>query len=110
LKALAAILFAFFVVWQPATAKPEKVKCCGIPQVTCVSACCCVQRAPVSEPRPVAPLQTRSIATEQINLQLPTVSAVVLEETNSAPFPSHPAFRKAAGAIPLFRRDCAILI
>ena len=109
MKTVAAILFAFFMVWQPASARPEKAKCCGVPEVTC-AACCCVQRAPVSEPRPVAPVQSRSAAPEQITLFLPTVSAVVLEETVPLSHLSDAASLQAAGAIPLFRRDCAILI
>jgi hypothetical protein len=108
LKTVAAILFAFFMVWQPVTAKPEKAKCCAMPEINC-AACPCVQPAPV-EPKPIAPVQSRSAAPEQITLLLPTVSGIVLEREVLPSVDSLAASSKAAGAIPLFRRDCAILI
>jgi hypothetical protein len=107
-KALAAIIFSFFMVWQPLTAKPVSGKCCGVPEINCAS-CCCMAR-PSAEPKPVAPVQTRSAMLEQITWLLPTVSAVVLEEKTSSSIDSEAAASKAAGVIPLFRRDCAILI
>jgi hypothetical protein len=107
LKTVAIILFAFFMVWQPVTAKPEKAKCCG-PNVT-APACCCVQRAP-AEPKPVAPVPSRAATSEQITLLLPTISKVILDQQSLPSVDSTAASSQAAGVIPLFRRDCAILI
>jgi hypothetical protein len=108
-KTLAAIIFAFFMVWQPLTAKPAKAtNACGALELNCVS-CCCAARPPV-EPKPVTPVQTRSATLEQMTLLLPTVSKVVLDEKTVSPIVFEAACLDAAGAIPLFRRDCAILI
>lgn len=109
MKALAAIIFAFFMVWQPLTAKPAKAtNSCGALELNCVS-CCCAARPP-AEPKPVAPVQSRSGGPEQMTLLLPTISKVVLDEKILPPIVFDAACLDAAGAIPLFRRDCAILI
>ena len=109
MKAVAAIIFAFFMVWQPLTATPVKASGgCGPRELNCVS-CCCAARTP-AESKPVAPVQSRPVAPEQIQLFLPTVSAVILEQESLPSNDCEAAPSQAAGAIPLFRRDCAILI
>jgi hypothetical protein len=112
LKTVGAILFAFFVVWQPLTASPAKAAgCCGNPALAC-AVCPCEAKAPVSEsPKPAAPIPSRTVSQEPVTLLLPTVSGEILLEKSSSPSViPQAALSCAAGAVPLFRRDCALLI
>jgi hypothetical protein len=108
-KAIAAILFAFFLVWQPLRATPANANCCGVAVVACVS-CCCAPKSPEA-PKPAAPVPTRPATQESVTLLLPTVAGEILLERSSPNFSfpdAEPSF--SAGAVPLFQRDCALLI
>jgi len=108
-KAVAAILFSFFLVWQPLSATPAKAKCCGVAAVNCAS-CCCAPANPEA-PKPSAPVPTRPMTQEGVTLLLPTVAGEILLERSSSNFPPPLAESSfSAGALPLFRRDCALLI
>jgi hypothetical protein len=109
MKAVAAILFAFFVVWQPLRATPANANCCGVAVVACVSCCCAPQNS--EAPKPVAPVPIRPATQESVTLLLPTVAGEILLERSSPDFTFPDAESSiSAGAIPLFQRDCALLI
>jgi hypothetical protein len=61
---------------------------------------------------PVAPVQTRTATTEQLTLLLPTITASLLLEQSAetSKRPSSAEFSYSAGAVPLFQRDCALLL
>jgi hypothetical protein len=109
MKAVAAIVFAFFMVWQPLSATPAKANCCGGPVLASVS-CCCARPIP-DAPKPSAPVPTRQAMQEGVTLLLPTVAGEILLERSSSNFVLSEAESSiSAGALPLFRRDCALLI
>jgi hypothetical protein len=109
-KAVAAILLTFFMVWQPLSATPAKASCCG-GTVLLSASCCCAKVIP-DAPKPSAPVPTRPATTQESVLPLlPTVAGEILLDRA----PSNSSIPKAersvsAGALPLFQRDCALLI
>jgi hypothetical protein len=110
LKAAASILFAFLLLWHPATTANAAGTFRGGVAITCAGCCCCP--APASESsNPLAPVPSRP-ATEQLTLLLPTITASVLLEqlAQSSHISSLAEFSYSAGALPLFRRDCALLL
>src|SRR5947207_1788943 len=97
------------MVWQPATATTAKKNCCGAQALTCAG-CCCVEKT-AAEPKPLAPLPTRVVSQEPITLILPTVSeSLLLDRSSSTASLAEAEFSISTGALPLFRRDCALLI
>jgi hypothetical protein len=109
-KAAVTILFAFLLLWHPAT--PVAGGACGGDMAfTCAGCCCCP--APVSDSSiPVAPVQSRTATTEQVTLLLPTITARLLLEQSAetSKISSSAEFSYSAGALPLFQRDCALLL
>jgi hypothetical protein len=61
---------------------------------------------------PVAPVPSRPAANEQLTLHLPTITTRLLLEQSaeSSKVPSSAEFSYSAGALPLFQRDCALLL
>jgi hypothetical protein len=80
---------------------------------TCVGCCaCCVQQSNSNLPNPAAPVPSRPAANEQLTLLLPTITAsLLLEQSSQTSNPSSSAEPfDSAGALPLFQRDCALLL
>jgi len=110
-KSVASILFAFLLLWHPATIAGVRANCGGDVAITC-GGCCCCRPAPASDTStPMAPVQSRP-TTEQLTLLLPTITASLLLEQSAetSKSPSLAEHSDSAGALPLFRRDCALLL
>jgi hypothetical protein len=79
--------------------------------ITCGGCCCCP--APVTDSSiPVAPVQSRTATPEQLTLLLPTITTSLLldQSAETSKLPSSAEFSYSAGALPLFQRDCALLL
>ena len=74
--------------------------------------CACCASMPESLPAiPLAPVQSRPSATEQMTLLLPTFTTqLMLEQSARISVPPQAEFSYSAGALPLFQRDCALLL
>lgn len=113
MKRLSAILLSLLLMWmqvvvmaRPATADaPIKCTCCS-----CKTARCCVGESDssASQPQPVAPVQSAQL---NFNL-LPSAAspAWFLPSGEADVFSAASALPLSAARIPLFTRDCAILI
>lgn len=113
MKALAAILFAFLLLWPSPAAVAGAEDCGGAAaRMDCAGCCCCAASKPAESSMPLAPVPSRPAASEQLVLLLPTLRAEFLALDRAAQVP--PSDRgepwAATGALPLFRRDCAWLI
>jgi len=112
-KAAAFILFSFLMLWQPA-APAGTGGCCARDMAIVFDSCCacCVAPSNSNPTTPVAPVQSRPATTEQLTLLLPTITASLLLEQSAetSKLPSSAEFSYSAGALPLFQRDCALLL
>ena len=109
MKAVASILFAFLLLWHPSTSEAGGA-CGGDMTITCASCCCAARDASVPS-IPLGPVQSRSAETEQLTLLLPTVSASFsLEQSAQVLIPPQAELCYSVAAVPLFRRDCALLL
>jgi hypothetical protein len=109
---VASILFAFLLLWHPSTPAANN-SCGGETAMACARCCaCCMGAIPDSTPvNPLAPVQSRLSANEQFTLLMPTTTASLMLEQSSHTSTSPKAeLSGSAGALPLFQRDCALLL
>jgi hypothetical protein len=108
-KAVASILFAFLLLWHPTTS--DAGGACGSDLTIACATCCCAPRGASIPSVPLAPVQSRAAATEQLTLLAPTFNTS-LQAEQAAKLPTIPPaeFSCSAGAVPLFQRDCALLL
>jgi hypothetical protein len=111
LKTVASILFAFLLLWHPSTAATSG-NCGGDLALACARCCCCTTApAESNSTNPLAPVPSRPAAPEQLTLLLPTItSSLLLEQSSQTSNPSQAELSNSAGALPLFQRDCALLL
>jgi hypothetical protein len=107
-KAAVSILFAFLLLWLPSEQAAGARG--GAAAVECGGCCCCPRDASLPT-SPLAPVPSRPAATEQLTLLLPTFSASLqLEQSANSSIVPQAEISCSAGAIPLFQRDCALLL
>jgi hypothetical protein len=113
-KAFAAILFAWMLVWSEGAAPSPQMKCADDqPSMSCAGCCCCAREASTpSTQTPLAPVPSRPANAAQFALLLlPTIRGEIILDRAAQIFPaSKPEVFASGGAVPLFQRDCAILI
>jgi hypothetical protein len=112
-KQIASILFAFLLLWHPSTPAAANGSCCGGELAMAAARCCaCCASTPQSFPvSPLTPVQSRPSAPEQITLLLPTFTTqLMLEQSAQSSTLPKAEFSYSAGALPLFQRDCALLL
>ena len=110
MKQIASILFAFLLVWHPSTPAASG-SCGGEMAMACARCCACCASTPERIPVPLAPVQSRPAATEQMTLLLPTFTTqLMLEQSARSSVPPQAEHSVSAGALPLFQRDCALLL
>ncbi len=112
MKKLPAIVLGLLLFWvqvfvmaQPVKADaPAKCTCCACNQTNC----CVTKSAPAQAPLPVAPAQTVS---QNLNLFSITASIAWMLPRGEAGFsPADNSSSLVAARVPLFHRDCALLI
>jgi hypothetical protein len=112
-KTFAAILFAWLLVWSGgiAPAASAASDCGDKVAMTCAGCCCCPREVSAPE-NPLAPVPARPANPAQsMLLLLPTLANdVVLDRAEILSSDLMPERRASAEAIPLFRRDCVLLI
>lgn len=112
MKQIASILFAFLLLWHPST--PAANSACGGETAIACARCCACCATPISDTtpfNPLVPVQSRPDANEQVTLLLPTITASLMLEQSSQPSnPPQADLSDSVGALPLFQRDCALLL
>lgn len=111
MKTVVSILFAFLLLWHPSTSATNG-SCGGDLAFTCARCCCCATTPSDSAPaNPLVPVQSRLEANEQLTLLLPTITAsLLLEQSAQTSVPPQTELPDSVGTLPLFQRDCALLL
>lgn len=115
MKRAAAFLLSLTVIWlqmlasaqtlSPGTAKPE----CGCCTQKAVCRCCCVAPVtPDAKPLPATPVVTGT--TLDLTAIVPRLLAWTLPATAPAIVSSAESSSHSLSAVPLFQRNCALLI
>jgi hypothetical protein len=112
MKRLSAIVLSLLLFWVQVFAMAQPVKADAPAKCTCCSChqsnCCVTKSAPAQAPLPVAPTSTVS---QNLNLFSITASLAWMLPRGEADFSSADNSSSLVVArVPLFRRDCALLI
>jgi hypothetical protein len=111
-KRFFAILSSLLLVWAqfaPAGAVPMV---CGKPVVSadaCSQMACCMAK-PVSDPQPAPAVPAQTASQNQISLLAPAMVVWLLPNRPANPFASASVSPLAATGIPLYTRNCTLLI
>jgi hypothetical protein len=111
-KKISAILFSVLLVgaqFTPALAVPMA---CGKPVVSadaCSQMACCMAK-PMSDPQPAPAVPAQTASQNQISLLAPAMVVWLLPNHPANPFASASVSPLAATGIPLYTRNCTLLI